>query len=274
MKKSFAYLIFSFVLIFFAKANTTDTTKLIIIGTRHDGNAYIKPDSFLQIFRSFNPDIILEEFDSSSIKDCRLVERKGVEIAIKFKVYERSIESESVLIYQKENTAVCIKDYDIFIANRFQYVKDLGKLKVDFAAALDTLYHSHFVKKKDKKIIEKYWDLFRNIIDPIMEKGLYFFNQPIFNDAFSKSHYLKQHELLSFFKKYPSLQSVEKKYRADIEFWEKRNTTMVKNILSVIQSNPSKKIIVLCGAAHKYFLLDKLLPLQTKNSFVIKEFWE
>lgn len=273
MRRLFIVLLSFIALNTFVKANIVDTTKLIIIGTRHDGNAFIKPDSFLQIFRSFNPAIILCEADSTSTDNCRFVEGKGVEIAIKFNIYKRSIETQSILQYQEEQPNVCIKGYDIFIANRFQYIKDLEKLKFDFEAALDSLYNSAYIKKADKQLIAKYNRLFYNIIHPHIDKGLYFINQPQVTEAFSKIQSIKRKELLSFFKKYPSLHYIEKKYRADIDFWEERNTEMVKNILAVIHKNPAKKIIVLCGARHKYFLLQHLLPLQEKLGFHYVEWW-
>jgi len=56
--------------------------------------------------------------------------------------------------------------------------------------------------------------------------------------------------------------------------WERRNKAMAVNIIRWIEKFRGKQLVVLVGAAHKYFLLDELLPKQEEFGFDIKEFWE
>ena len=47
-------------------------------------------------------------------------------------------------------------------------------------------------------------------------------------------------------------------FKEELSFWIARNDYMVKRILEVTRNQNGKKIIVLTGLAHKYYLVDKL----------------
>jgi pheromone shutdown protein TraB len=47
-------------------------------------------------------------------------------------------------------------------------------------------------------------------------------------------------------------------FKEELSFWIARNDYMVKRILEVAKNQNGKKIIVLTGLAHKYYLVDKL----------------
>jgi pheromone shutdown protein TraB len=43
-------------------------------------------------------------------------------------------------------------------------------------------------------------------------------------------------------------------YKDDLVFWEKRNEFMCKRLMDHLDQNKGKKIIVLCGLHHKYYI--------------------
>ena len=42
-----------------------------------------------------------------------------------------------------------------------------------------------------------------------------------------------------------------------MEYWDKRNKAMAANIINQIKLNPNKKIAVLTGYSHRYYLIEK-----------------
>lgn len=58
-------------------------------------------------------------------------------------------------------------------------------------------------------------------------------------------------------------------------FWDLRNQTMAQNIYiyNTAAKYPNKKIVVLTGFLHRYYLLKELNRLN-KGSYVIKVFYE
>ena len=63
-------------------------------------------------------------------------------------------------------------------------------------------------------------------------------------------------------------------YNRFCDFWDLRNQTMAKNIVTVVRNNPSKKIMVLTGYFHRYYLLEQLNKAKEKENFTLKEFYE
>jgi len=53
----------------------------------------------------------------------------------------------------------------------------------------------------------------------------------------------------------PELSKYKSYWDEEYDFWEKRNQTMLKNILKFTKSYSGKKIVVLCGFAHKNLLV-------------------
>ncbi|WP_202967931.1 hypothetical protein [Chryseobacterium kwangjuense] len=56
-------------------------------------------------------------------------------------------------------------------------------------------------------------------------------------------------------------------------FWDLRNQTMAKNIYKTAETHPGKKIVVLTGFLHRYYLLKELKRIN-KNTYIIKEFYD
>ncbi|MFC4029251.1 hypothetical protein ACFOS1_17665, partial [Zunongwangia endophytica] len=60
---------------------------------------------------------------------------------------------------------------------------------------------------------------------------------------------------------------------ADV-FWDLRNQTMAKNIMQISEKNQGKKIVVLCGFMHRYYILSELRKLKEGKNIILKEFYE
>ncbi|OCA77648.1 hypothetical protein BBH99_11505 [Chryseobacterium contaminans] len=56
-------------------------------------------------------------------------------------------------------------------------------------------------------------------------------------------------------------------------FWDLRNQTMAQNIYNTTVKHPHKKIVVLTGFLHRYYLIKELNRLN-KGNYVVKEFYD
>jgi hypothetical protein len=65
----------------------------------------------------------------------------------------------------------------------------------------------------------------------------------------------------------PDLRKYYDFYKDDGDFWVRRNKAMINNITAYLKEFKGKKIVVLTGAMHKYFLTAGLEPLQDKLDF-------
>ena len=55
-----------------------------------------------------------------------------------------------------------------------------------------------------------------------------------------------------------------------IEYWDLRNKAMTANILNQIILNPNKRIVVLTGYSHRYYLIDELKKYEDELNFSVK----
>jgi len=58
------------------------------------------------------------------------------------------------------------------------------------------------------------------------------------------------------------------------DFWHMRNKAMAKNILSFIDHYRGKKLVVLNGYYHRYYLQALIKPEQEAHNFKLKEFYD
>jgi hypothetical protein len=58
------------------------------------------------------------------------------------------------------------------------------------------------------------------------------------------------------------------------DFWRRRNDAMVANILKRADEFAGKRIVVLCGLEHRYYLRSKLSERAAQGGIVVREFWE
>ena len=54
-----------------------------------------------------------------------------------------------------------------------------------------------------------------------------------------------------------------------MDYWDTRNRAMAQNILKQIANHPNKKIVVLNGYYHRYYLIEELKPYQAEYEFVL-----
>jgi len=98
-------------------------------------------------------------------------------------------------------------------------------------------------------------------------------NSSEFNELCRKRSFVMYEQGLEMIRNTPDLHDHLDFWELVCDEWERRNKTMAANILHWIGEFPGKRLVVLVGAAHKYFLLDELIPKQKEYDFVIKEFW-
>lgn len=55
-----------------------------------------------------------------------------------------------------------------------------------------------------------------------------------------------------------------------MSYWDTRNKAMVNNIVNQIKKNPNKRIVVLNGNSHRYYLIDELKKLEEEYDFSVK----
>jgi hypothetical protein len=249
----------------------TSKTEIIIIGTIHTGNKYFNHNTLYKLLDSLNPDIILKEYNQVYKPVF------GLKTATFLKIINPSIEQLTLQTFSKRNKNIIILPYDTTFQNhntkknqkkaeyyaRKGYIKEeariesevFDRLQIATKEYLDSIYLSNYITKRNN-----YYTL-------IADKKLGEINDPQFYNT-AKELYKDDEEMIApLIKKYLKDTALSKEYENKLLFWNERNNYMARQIENISKLNPKKRIIVLTGLNHKYFLVNKL---STKNINTVK----
>lgn len=248
-------------------------TEIYIIGNIHDSVPNYTPQILFNIIDKIKPDIILHEVDSEGMKDYQSTSSnlKGNEI-------------RASNLYLKQNPTTLRFPFDF--EGRNQYRKDRGMVPTDNLTfrLIDSLYKDGKLTTQEADIYQTYNNLTAELLKYAALSAKDFNNPKTDSLAKKRQHYQYQ-EILQITDARPEFvkNSIIKpngekiSYRDGFKlmsaFWDLRNQTMAKNIYQIAQQHPNKKIVVLSGFLHRYYLINELSRLN-KGNYVIKEFYQ
>ena len=269
MRKLFAVIILLFSHLNGYCQTDSSKTEVIIIGTMHYGNKYFNHKTLYQLIDSLNPDIILNESNNQHKQVF------GLKTARFLKVFKPTIEQLTLQTFKKRNKSILMLPYDTTFQNpkatknplkaeyraRVKYVKKETKTE---SRVFDSL---HIAKKDAADSIKlSTYITKRNIyFRSFKEMKLGEINDPQFYNTAGEICKDDQELILPLIKKYVKDTTLYKEFESNLSFWNERNNFMVSQIENIAKSNPKKRIIVLTGLYHKYFLVNKLSNQNRNN---------
>lgn len=257
-------LIFSFFFVISCSTfmNPYKDSRIIILGTIHYGAENINTESVYTILSKFKPDIILLEAESN------IFEKENV-LKTDFDGINNN-EFQATLKYQKENPGVQIKPAEL--EGRNNYRKELGIYsEAGFVFnKLEELDKKGEIKlsdqeKKNLSKLNSYW----NAVESIAKQDLKTVNSKQSDaivDSLMKYQYNRTRDIVNNhneFTKFRLLSSKNKKdtitFKEYFNNWSNfegniRNEGIAKNVIKYYKENPGKKIILLTGFKHRFFI--------------------
>ena len=233
----------------------TSQTKIIVIGTIHNGNKIFNHRTLYEILKKNKPDIILWE---QSIMFKRVF---GLRTANFLKIWKPGIEQLSLQKYTAVNKDLLIFPFDTIITSRKNYLKNRIVVKQSFHDNLysakktlsDSTIYADFATKQN---------FYNGFIDTSTLSRI---NQKDIIDKSRELYYLEEKVILPLGKKYISDSLLVNNFSNEVQFWNDRNDYMVNQILNYSKQYAGKKIIILTGLSHRYYLQDKFSDLNKSN---------
>jgi hypothetical protein len=252
---------FVFLILFSVKLSSiygqenTEPTKLYIIGVKHNGNEKFNYKTLYKVFDTIKPDLILWE---QSTKFKRVF---ALRTATYLGVWKPSIEQLALQKFSKRNKNVQILPFDTTINAKGKFVKDYISFDTKFFESLITT-KKHY---DDSLQLAQYLRESNYYLNTIMNETLEKLNRPEIYNLQKTISEKDQGIILSLAKKYLSDTSLIMAFQEQQEFWILRNNYMVRMISNYAVANKGKKIVILTGLSHKYFLVEKLSVKQYSN---------
>ncbi|AIM36862.1 hypothetical protein KO02_09245 [Sphingobacterium sp. ML3W] len=250
-------------------------TEIIVLGNIHQPVPNYNSDTIVTILDKIKPDFLLQEIDSSFFN-----------VDFTFKTPPKENEGLASVKYIDKNTKAQMRPFDFEGRNEYRKINGFNPTEGLALKLVDSLYNENRLTKKQAKVYKKYIDL----LEPLKiaaSKDPRSFNNSINDKICKERQYYQYHKLLSVMKERSELSntyytqanaqkiSYLKGFQLASEFWDLRNKTMAKNILKIAEENPGKKIIVLTGFMHRYYIISELKKLTKKDrNIIMKEFYD
>lgn len=253
---------------------TEKTTEIIVIGTLHKPEPNFNPEILFHILENIQPDFILEELDTSFFTS-----------DFKHKSVSNSNERMASEKYIAKYPSTKLRPYEF--EGRNEYRINTGSRPTDGLTTklIDSLNNVDLLSETEAKIHNKY----KALIEPLIivaSKSPENFNNPSTDSICAERQYYqytmlskitnKRNEFATRFHTKPNGEKISYRdgYQLAGDFWDLRNQTMAKNIMQISEQHQGKKIVVLCGFMHRYYILSELRKLTADKNISLKEFYE
>ena len=237
-------------------------TEIVVVGTVHEATAKYTARDLLLILQKVRPDVVLYEYPADMMTP-----------DFEFKSVDKgSLEQEAALEYVKQSGAK-IRPYDIdgrnvyyartnFFARQKQCNEELDarvdakKLSPEALGILDLLQAAN--ARRDALRLSNPRDINSFRSDAAIDEKQWMMNQGI-------------PEIVRLT---PELSGCETFWDQSRAYWVRRNNEMVRNIRRLADEFAGKRLVVLCGFEHRYYLRSHLYDWDDQPSYVVKEYWQ
>lgn len=249
-KIGISFLLVSFLLMYSGAHAEPSPNRVIIIGTKHNGNKLLTVNSMYNAIKRINPDIILIELDSTIISNCAINKVWGAKTAEWLGIWKNPIEYRAVRKYQKKNKQVCISPFDVFIPNRKAYISYNRAMEKSHQEALSNVYQQGLLNNTESAEYEKYTEINIAFLQ-ILDSSLVQMNRASLTDTIENILYREKHFIRRLTLQYGALQPYANWYNAQLDFWDERSAAINQKIWDQLNANSNKTIIIITGLLHK-----------------------
>lgn len=253
-------------------AQNSGKAEIYILGTVHEPSTILNPQMLFDIMEKIKPDVILQELDSEQMKDF-----------YKESMSEHSNEVSATKLYLNKYSKT--RNLPFEFEGRNQYRKDNGMVPADNLTIklMDSLFKENALSPVNKVIFQKYAEA-NNVLKDFSKSDIKTLNSLTFETVNRYRQYVQHHEIPKisnseeiFTHKFVVKPNGEKisyrnGYQLWCNFWDLRNNTMAMNIIKIANQNKGKKIVILTGVQHKYYLKELLDKYDDGNYTVIEYF--
>ncbi|MDV7697403.1 hypothetical protein N6B72_10765 [Chryseobacterium soli] len=256
----------------FYHAQYSGKTQIYILGTVHEPSTILNPQMLFEILNTIQPDVILQELDSEQMKDFQ-----------KESMSKNSNEVSAALLYSKKYPKTLNLPFEF--EGRNQYRKDNGMVPTDNLTIklMDSLYKKNALSPVNTIIYEKYQQA-NTALKDFAQSDIKTLNSLTFESVNRYRQFVQHHEIPKIsnseeifarnFVVKPNGEKISYRdgYQLWCNFWDLRNNTMSLNIIKKANEYKGKKIVILTGVQHKYYLKELLDKYNDGNYTVVEYF--
>lgn len=270
MKQLLLVIFFYFTTNVFVFAQQTEKlTEILIIGVNHNRTKKINYKKLYQLLEKNKPDLILWEQSED------FVSVFGLRTAYRLKIFSSGTEQLALQVFNKKNRSIPILGFDTSFSSRKndikesvsskQYSKEERVSKKNYIKESIRINDSFFTKLYQSKLNNEdslkyrtYVNFYDNYVDDIYNKSLEEINLPSIYNKAKEIEEMESNVIIPLARKYMIDSIAFNEYIKDLNFGKARNSYLAQKVLDIASAQQGKRIIVLTGLSHKYFLTNEL----------------
>ena len=244
-------------------------TEVYVVGAMHFENNNIKRDDFYTYISKVSPSVILYESDTNTVK--RMVNRTDFfnQLMSSFKKGNK-VESFVSLKYLDKHPQAKVLGYEWEERDRFHFKHNYRKNMGDLIGMAHKLNREKALSSEESDLMTDYFTISNKYINLGNSKTVYDFNNPIADSIIKIRQEFVYDKIPQILKTKELSDELREFLPVHMSYWDTRNLAMVNNIANQIKKNPNKRIVVLTGYSHRYYLIDELKKLEEELNFTVK----
>jgi hypothetical protein len=237
-------------------------TEIVVVGTVHSVTDKYSAQDLVRILHRIKPDVILFEYP-----------RDMMTTRFEFKsIIKDSLEQQAVLEYVKA-TGAKIRPYDIDGRNVYYERTNYFARQRQCNQELNAQINTRKLSAEAQEIVNAL-DSANATRDVIGKSDPATINSFHTDTAINNKQWLANNGIAEIVRLTPGLKGCEAFWDVSRAYWIRRNNEMLRNIRRFATEFAGKRLVVLCGYEHRYFLRSHLYDWEEQPGYIVKEYWE
>jgi hypothetical protein len=237
--------------------------EVVVVGTVHAATPKFSVDTLLGVLGRVRPAVILVELDSSFFDD-----------SMRLRPEYQAISLENVAVTRfATRTGTPLLPYDIEGRNREYERQDYFARQRQLNQTIGQLDDRGAFDAEAKGLLRELDDL-SAVRDAIGADRAVVINSAASDTAIKEKQTYSYAGLRRVIALTPGLADYAEFWKRADEFWVRRNETMRANIARIAARYAGRRVVVICGYEHRYYLRALLRQDESAGRLTLHEFWE
>ena len=244
-------------------------TEIYVVGSMHFETNNFKRDDLYAYINKVSPSIILYESDEQTVN--RMVNRTDFlnQLMSSFKKGNK-VESFVALRYVNHRPESKVLGYEWEERDRFHFKHNYRKNMSKLLGTAIKLNKENLLSNEESEIMNEFFTVNKKYNNLGNSKTVYDINNPISDSIIKMRQEYVYDKIPQILNSKELSEDLKTFLPVHMNYWDTRNKAMVHNIVNQIKNNPNKRIVVLTGYSHRYYLVDELQKLEEEYDFSVK----
>ncbi len=244
-------------------------TEVYVLGTMHTESPNILKDSLYLILEKIQADVILVEIDS--VKFPRTYSIKNSNHPTKLRYLFRNqneVERPTALKYLHHNPNTKMHPYEWIERDAFHQKHQIQSKPSEVLQHIKALEAADSLQEKHRKILAQYLNDSKEL-NKIANQTLSVINTTKTDSICEQRQIGRYQKIKQIVDETPALNTYKSFVAINKNYWDIRNKAMANNIKHYIQKYPKKRIVVLNGFFHRYYLIKELQQKEKQLNYQV-----